>query len=519
MGYNDILFKTYDTFVGGQNSSSAPDNLADKEVRSAVNVDVVNRGALVTRDGTVESDWDCLADLAEVEDPGPIKKFAEFSTPSGTLIQMVLVNGTLYNRASETPLLENAGDYMDFTVYNNKMYMFIKDSYYTYDGTTFTECTNTETGSMISTVKKCKYIVARADRIFASGHPDSPNTLYYSQIGNPTYFKSGDHMVQAASADGDFITGLAEFNEALIVFKTRGIWAWFGYSVTSDVQFVRLNVHTGTRHERTIANVGNYLFFLGEDGVYAMTGTASGNINTAKVSTPVDDQFANFSRGASDYDNTAVGCYANGKYYLCYTSNEGEETTLNNRFLVCHVEAGADDKMMPWTVYQGIDASAILKSGDGNLYFASALVPKVYQFSSARYVDYNDATIDFSIVLKDYHMDSPIHLKKFKRAWIRVSQLVESNTEFDVDVKIDYRSTVFEDLSADESMVWDKGEWGIDRWGWLDTVLKPLKLGAKGIRCAITITGECTSSNRNRMFLYGVAFMFKAKKPYKESEV
>ena len=68
-------------------------------------------------------------------------------------------------------------------------------------------------------------------------------------------------------------------------------------------------------------------------------------------------------------------------------------------------------------------------------------------------------------------------------------------------------------------MVWDKGEWGIDRWGWIDTVLKPLKLGAKGIRCAITITGECTSSNRNRMFLYGVAFMFKAKKPYKESEV
>lgn len=539
MAYNDVLFKAYDSFVGGQNSSAAPDNLMDKEVRKAVNVDVVNRGALVTRNGTRPEEWACLVGLAD--SAGPVRKFAEFSTPAGLLIQLVLVDGNLYNRESTTPLLSDCGTYMDFTVYNNKMYMFIKDSYYTYDGTTFAEVTNSATGSMIATVKKCKYIVARADRIFAAGNPESPNSLYYSQVGDPTYFKSGDHVVQAASADGDYITGIAEFNETILVFKSRGVWAWFGYSVATDVKFTRLNVHTGTRHERTIANVANYLFFLGEDGVYAMTGTASGSINTTKVSGPVDDQFKNFARGKSDYDSTAVACYADGKYYLGFTEHTEKKemvaidpvpeeapfehevitdtTTLNNKFLVCHVEAGIDEKMMPWTEYTGIDIADVMKSGDGKLYFAVAGKPAIYMMDPERYSDYNNEKVAFEIILKDYNMDSPIHLKKFKRLWVRVSQYQEANTLFDVKVKVDYRDIYFEGASADESLVWEKGDWTVDRWGWVDTVTKPFKLSAKGLRCSISLTGDCSTINKNRMFLYGVAFMYKAKKPYKESEV
>ena len=282
-------FKAYFQFIGGQNSSAAPDNLADNEVRLAENLDVVVRGALKRRPGTVPVDWACFENVADT----PIDRFAEFSTATGTLVQLALAGGNLYVRSSETPILATAGRTMDYTVYNNKLYMLIKDSYYVYDGTTIAEVTGPAGASdnNLATIKKCKYIEARADRVYCSGNPDAPNALYFSQIGDPTYFKTGAFIVQAASGDGDVITGLREFNEALLVFKKRAIWAWFGYNVVSDVEFTKLSVHTGTQAYRTIQNVGNTLFFLGDDGVYAMRGTYSGSLATDKITTAIDDEF------------------------------------------------------------------------------------------------------------------------------------------------------------------------------------------------------------------------------------
>lgn len=510
MGYNDKSYKAYSEFVGGQNSATASDNLTDNEVRICKNLDLVTRGALRTRSGTVSTTWACLANIGADKIPN---KLAEFSTTNGTLIQLVLIDGNLLRRDSTTPLLTGCGTYLDFTVYNNKMYMFIKNSYYTYDGTTITEVTNGQTDSQLATIKKCKYIVARGERVFCSGNPDSPNSLYFSQIGDPTYFKTGSFVVQAASSDGDYITGLAEFNENILVFKTRGIWAWMGYNIAEDVKFVRLNVHTGTMHDRSITNVNSMLFFLGEDGVYGMRTAYSGGIDTFKASTTIDDIFKNMTSDKA-FNGTAVGLYAQGKYYLCFTSKNG---TLNNRMVVCHAEAGSDFKTLPWTVYEGISASAILKSGDGTVYFGSVAGKDIFTFSETAFDD-RGTPFTYEVETKDYDMGSPIHLKKFKMLWVRVNQDVTFNTTFDLTVKIDYAEITKPTILASEGLVWDDGSWDINRWSWIDTITKVFKLSDKGLRCSVNLKGVSNATNKNRLFLYGVAFQYKAKKPYKERE-
>lgn len=210
--------KAYFEFLGGQNSAAAPDNLSDNEARKIINMDVVVRGAVKSRDGTVKATWDALTPLSELT--VPIDRTAEFSKTDGTLIQLVLTDGKLYSRDNTTPLLTECGRHMSHTVHSNKLYLLIKDSYYVYDGTEIKEVANSQAdgGVNLPTIKKCKYIQARAERIYCTGNPEAPNTLYFSQIGDPTYFKTGSFMVQAASSDGDAITGLKEFNEALLVF-------------------------------------------------------------------------------------------------------------------------------------------------------------------------------------------------------------------------------------------------------------------------------------------------------------
>lgn len=508
-------FKSYFEFTGGQNSSAAPDNIGDNELRWAVNIDILARGALKLRDGSSAIAWDCLAGLSAIK----IDRTAEFSTTAGVLKQLVLANGNLYLRTSTTPLLTGCGNHMSATVYNNKLYLLIKNSYYVYDGTTIVEVTNAETDSMLATVKKCKYITVRADRVFAAGNPDAPNTLYYSQVGDPTYFKAGQFLLQAASADGDAITGLREFNEALLVFKARGIWAWTGYTITTDVKFTRLNVHTGTRAERTICNVGTMLYYLGSDGVYAMKNVYTGTIDTVKVSGSIDDLFQGVHNTANAYENTACAIFHEDKYMLSFcreTGEVGQDMTINNATVVCHTAASNGTA---WTQYLGRYFRDALNSVDGTLYYAHEENTAFWKFDKTKYTD-EGADILWAIRFKDYDMGSPVHLKKFKRGWAALNQQTLADTTVTAKVYVDYDiRTCVEDveIQVDESLIWDAGLWGTHKWGWIDTVTRSFEISSKGMRVGLEISGVTNETLKNMMFMYGIAFMYKMKKPYKNS--
>lgn len=505
--------QAYSTFVDGQNSASAPDNLRDSEVKLAVNFDVISRGSLRVRHGTIACLFPCLT-ADGVISSSRITRAMEFSLIDGTLIKLFLIDGKLYRSDSVTPLLTDIGEHVDYAVYNNKLYMLMKNSYYVYDGTTLAEVANTQTDSQLDTIKKCKYIEVRADRVYVSGNPEAPNALYYSQVGDPTYFKSGQHVVNAPSSDGDIITGLKEFSNAMLVFKANGIWAWTGYSVTDDIQFNRLNTHTGTRHYRTIQLVNSYLYFLGIDGLYMLKTTYSGALVTEKISMPVDDLFEHVAVKANAYENTGVAIFHLGKYYLAFSDATTSSTGLNNTVVVAHV-SDSDSTQAGFTVYTGVNFSDVLRSGDDKVYFTSAAGNAVFRFSEEAYSD-RGAAIDFMLESKDYDMGSSLHIKKFIKAYIWVNQDLISESIMDIGVKVDYATVEFEEINTGESMVWTSDTFDFHKWGWINTVTRALKLSKKGVRACILISGSSTDAIKNRVFIYGMGFTYKIKKLYKD---
>jgi len=506
----NVGYKAYFSFTSGQNSSAAPDNLKDDEMREIRNFDIILRGALMSRPGTVADD------LGFITTPGTsqIDRIAILPKTSGTPKTLILTGGNLYVSGSTTPLLSAVGTHMDYTIYQDKMYLLLNGKYYVYDGTTIAEVTKAGVSdNNLTEIAKCKYILTKGERIYASGNPDAPSALYYSQVGDPAYFKTGDFRIFANSGDGDAISGLHEFQNAVIVFKTRGIWKYEGVSAAVDGQFTKLMAETGTRSHRTIKNVMNFVFFLGNDGVYALKTTQLGTIVTEKVSSMIDDVLSRVQHTDSWWQDSAVAEVIDGKYVLAFSKDPANKTK-NTEVAVCHVATGIESNVTPWTMYDGLGISCMAATLNDHVYLGDSSGQYVYHFDNTK-LDDRGTAITYKLVTKDYDLDSPIHVKKLKRGWLIFRQYEAYDSVINLSVIVDYAEKTFEEKSLSDSLVWDKGMFGIHRWGWIDTVTLPIKIGKKGIRARMEVTATSDATLENEIFMYGFAFEYKTKKPYK----
>lgn len=503
-------YKAYFSFVSGQNSSAAPDNLKDDEMREITNFDIIVRGALRGRDGTVADNWGFTTGQLNV----PIDRIVEFPRINGTITRLILSNNNLYKDGNTTPLLTGVGAHMASTVYQDKVYILLNNKYYVYDGTTIAEVTKSGvTDNNLPEIAKCKYILAKGEKIYAAGNPDSPTALYYSQVGDPAYFKTGDFRIFANSGDGDAISGLHEYQNTVLVFKSRGIWKYEGVSAAVDAQFTRLNAESGTRSHRTIQNVQNFVFFLGTDGVYALKTTQTGVIVTEKVSTMLDNLMAKVQHTDSWWLDSAVAKVVDGKYILSY-SKDPLNKTKNTEAAVCHVATGLESGITPWTTYTGLYIADMLSSINGTVYMTDSRKQEIFHFDETVHSDRGMA-IEYRLASKDYDLDSPIHIKKVKKGWLIFRQFEEFESTINLGVVVDYTEKDFENKSLLDSLAWSVGMFGIHRWGWIDAVTLPIKISKKGIRVRMEMSATSDNTFKNEIFMYGFAFEFKTKRPYK----
>lgn len=501
------IYKTYIDFSGGQNDTAPPDNLLDSEAAELTNLDIVTRGGLVSRHGTVYDEW--FTDAAN-----RIDRIAEIKKTDGTLKRLALINGNLVEKTTNTVLIAAWGDSLDWCQFNDKVYLVGGGRYYVYDGTTCVAVTQVAGDSLLTTIQGCKYVEKRGNIIFAAGNPLYPNVIYYSQIGDPTYFKSGNAQISSLSDDGDIVTGIKEFHGALLIFKTRSIFAWFGSTPDSSTSFIRLEVSTGTKSYRTICNVGNYLFFLGTDGVYALLGTYANIIVTKKVSMSCNTKFATVQNMANYYNNTPCAVFKDGKYYVSFADTAAAANNVIGVFAYETWTPGNTDNPTenePWSFYAGIGVSEFLYSLDGSLYMGSSTNTKIMKFSDTN-ADDSGFPIHWNVKFKNYSLGAPIHIKKFKRAWIILKQFDVGETVATVTFNIDYGAYTLADETMDEALKFDFGSFGEQRYGWVDTLTKVFRINRKGKRIQLSLSGN---SIDNRIFIYGVAFEFKMKKPSK----
>jgi hypothetical protein len=156
-----------------------------------------------------------------------------------TLIRLALINNELINWDTGSVLKSGLGRSFDYVIYKYKLYILSNNQFLVYDGNAINDVVNTELDSNLLNIRKCKYIEQRGERLFAAGNPDDSNALYYTEPGEPAYWKV-DNVIQAITADADKITGLKEYHGALLAFKERAVYAWFGYNPTVDVEFQKL---------------------------------------------------------------------------------------------------------------------------------------------------------------------------------------------------------------------------------------------------------------------------------------
>lgn len=493
-------------FRGGMNSSSSPDNLLDYESQLMRNVDLSARGGFKRRHGISEH-----KDIGAYQRIDRLIEFEYLKGESRILQKLALADGNLIDVATGTVLKSGLGRSLDYEIYKDKIYILSNGLFIVYDGTSVSDVTSTITNSLLDKVKKCRYIEQKGERLFASGNPEDPNALYFSEVGKPSDW-SGEsgNPIMAISDDADKVTGIKEFHGALLVFKSRSVYAWVGNDPLTDVVFQRLNVQSGTISSRTIVYLNNSLIYLGEDGVYALLGTYKDVISTKKVSNNIDELISKIKCTDPLYDNSPCAIYHDGKYMLSVaTSNDRVNDKVYVLFTDVYNDAGGE--LEPWVVYDGWNISDFLHSVDGNLYSASSVSGKIHIHDEGL----NDLGngIEVEVLTRPLAVGAPFHNKKFRRGYISFRQFETINTNVNVDFQVDYNIKTVQSLSPDESLVWDYRNWDEGKWDFSEFITRKFDIRERGKRLTIRFYDNSINSE---LVIYGVAVEYKVKKPDRE---
>lgn len=393
------------------NEMASPEELQNNELQEALNVVYDEAGGVSKRKGIEKVNQ-------EVYDANPISRLIDYSKKE----QLLVASGTTLRKLDGTVIKSDfVNTDFDAEVFSDgKLYLVNGNNYYAYDGTNCAVVTPAS-GTSLDHIKRCKYIVQRGQRLFAAGDPQNPNSIYFSEVESPNNFPALN-VINAISDDNDVLTGLAEFHQAMVAFKKNHVYAWFGWDPELDVRFDKLNVHTGTVSFRTIKRVYNYLYYMGQDGVYALTGLEPEYISSINLT---DKTIKRRFKGLFATEKACAEFFA-GKYMLS-VCNEG---AVNNLVLVYDFVAQA------WAVWTGWRASALLHY-EGALYLGSGDTGQVYKQNDG-YND-DDAPIYFKMTTKPFDCKYPLHNKKFAWFYLLAGEGAEDNA-IDVTVLCDYKA-------------------------------------------------------------------------------
>lgn len=209
---------------------------------------------------------------------------------------------------------------------------------------------------------QAKFITAFKNTVFVSGMPD--NLIKYSAEGMPEVFPR-DNIFDIGDSDSGEITGMYASNNALVVFKTRGVYLIKG-DPRSGFYAQTLNRDIGCIAARSIQDVpGTGLVFLAQNGVFVLKGALENTgspTSIVELSTPIRNLTDQIDYVGS---RAAVGVInrSDKEYFLCVPTRG----KLNNLLLVWHYEIGA------WSFRENYPIQCAVETKDSRsyLYFGS----------------------------------------------------------------------------------------------------------------------------------------------------
>lgn len=316
---------------------------------------------------------------------------------------------------------------------------------------------------------KGKFSVSYKQRQVTAGVDGQPYRLFFSKIASPDIFTITDKVESTTTAplpnnandvpgatvfedeqnetaafcqdvnpeDGEMITGLGFFQDALIIFKEHSIWqaVWTTSNSGSELAVSRITNAYGCISHGSICTVENDCFFLSNDGIYVLGNEPNyytairTNQLSARVVGVINRINFNAKQGIRSIFN-------DNKYYLLLPLDGYD---YNNYMLIY------DKRFYAWTLWD-VPASGIAtyddELGKQHVAFTSSVSNKTCQFVEFQYNDdgepinaywrsraFHGQKIDY---VKLWKVVRPI----FKRLQSRINiTYSDENGEFDVEDK------------------------------------------------------------------------------------
>lgn len=492
---------------------------------------------LATEDYTVTARWDNVTDISGVIsnvmrpvkafDPSKIEKFTlQITSPctsSGSVT--VTVNDVAVNIAvtsgdtlNSVATKINAGAYPNYTTsVNQNIVTFTASSagfrvnpvFQPYStgvgGFTDVLVNGEDDDNAIEEVRKCNRIIlhSKSLRYVASGNPDNPTAIYFSEPGQINYWKDTNVLVPTSS-DGE-VRAMFNLANSVIVSYNRTWWEYAGLEPATDGTWKQLPIPFGCESEWTIKILSSYNFiYLAKDGLELVSANI---LNQEGVPTQNTDALLNVTDGkvdntiASIVDKSkCVAEFVDDVYYFAY--NDDPDSTSNNKVLCFFTEYKSFTKYTGWQVNDFLlNSSGVIEIASLNYSFLT---------ESDDYYDIDVLTglakpivpIIESVEMTFGAIENP---KFFEKMFVHFVQTLDEDTALaNIEVVVGGSTQDFNDVDIAPSLVWGRN-WG-SIWGFEPLFYYAAFLRRKGAWIRFKITASSVGSP---IEFYGVTFQFK----------
>lgn len=227
-----------------------------------------------------------------------------------------------------------------FSVLNNVLFINGQTGSATWNGSSFTDITDAdEPAGLFATNYRDRIYVAGSGASDGLGTRNGdPRRVSFSNAGDSTTWELDDFF-DVEDDSGEFVTGLKEGEDVLLIFKYNSI---FVYDEASLRQTVR---EVGAYNHKVIQKINDVIYTFGPSGVYATNG-----FSAKKISDPIDKYLIGFKPQFLHTNGRVIGNTFAGKFedkYYLYIGTITEPESLSDVVLIY------DTIRNNWTIHSG----------------------------------------------------------------------------------------------------------------------------------------------------------------------
>lgn len=474
-----------DDFTGGLNLRADQFQLAPNESPKMLNVEIDPRGGVFSRGAMRRINASPVTPFWEPE------KMIQFSGTNQNYIMLgtgqvgATAGGVFYSTGSNfSDLLipVSAAHGPSFAPWGDTLYIATGNSTsYKWNGTTKTALSSsgpTWQSSYNSPVggymPKAKHAVTHAGKVFVANTYENgvarPNCIRWSHPNSPENWAEQDFI--EINDGGSEITALVVYAGHLVVFKTEGVFAVFGYdSDTFQVVEVSRSTGCGTPHSVVSTERGVY-FFSYPAGLMLYNGQ-----NVVDLFEPIRPAITNNEINPSAIDEVYVS-YINRRVWVSVPYSQTESPTVPTAIFVYDPSVSQRGAWLMFSTSdsKGVSAGCTYVQKDGTTFHVAAhptspYVLKVDDYDNA--LDNIDGTEAFFVNryrTRWIDAGSYSQRKMWRRPDVVIKQAsVVSSLNF--DIYADYEESVKTKTYSvsvpvvGSAMVWGFSYWGTARWG------------------------------------------------------